>query len=357
MTTLMPMPVTKAETIQPWVDNRAITPIEADAIRYHLSNSRSKNTRLAYERQWNLYCSWCKEQGFQPFPAQPSTVILYLNHLGNNDYKVSKIQQALSAIKAVHQDNIDLLHAMGTAPDLSYRHPHIASTMNSLRRQMVTKGLNTVKKPRHFSQEEIRSMVQACPHTAQGIQDKAILLLGMNLGLRASEFIALTLSDLTFDETGVDIRIRSSKTDQLGAGETLFVARLSPSMWDFDAVKALEEWIAFRSSLGIAATDTLFIAFRKGGSTLHLLDGEPHRLTREAVSACIVRCANRAGIVVSSSTISSHSCRHTFVTTAFSRGVDPVTLAKSSRHKSMTVLMGYDQTSRRHSAVSVKLWA
>lgn len=200
-------------------------------------------------------------------------------------------------------------------------------------------------------------MVQACPRTAQGMQDKAILLLGVNLGLRASEFIALTLSDLTFDERGVDIRIRSSKTDQLGSGETLFVARLSPSLWDFDAVKALEEWIEFRASLNVPTVDSLFLAFRKGGSTLHLLNSDAHGLTREAISAGIVRCAARADIVVSSHNISSHSCRHTFVTTAFSRGVDPVSLAKSSRHKSMSVLMGYDQTSRRNSVVSVKLWA
>lgn len=184
--------------------NRSLTVIEAETIRYHLTNARSENTRLAYERQWRLFTRWCEREGFTPFPAQVSTVILYLTHLGDENFKLSKIQQALSAIKALHSDNIERL---------------------------------------------------------------------------------------------------------------------------------------------------------RGGNSLHMASGAPHALTRDAISACVQRCATRAGLAEATQSISSHSLRHTFITTGFSRQIDAATIAKSSRHKTMSVLMGYDQTSRRDASLSVKLWA
>jgi site-specific recombinase XerD len=336
--------------------NRAITQHEAETIQFHLSNARSKNTRLAYETQWRLFVAWCGQQGFLPFPAEVSTIVLYLDAIASTDCKYSKLEQTVSAIRAVHHDNMDLVPA-DKQGGLNFRHPHIKATLASIQRSMVEKGLNTVKKPRAFSQDEILRMVHACPNTPSGIQDRAILLLGVNVGLRASEFVALELADLTFDDMGVDVRIRSSKTDQFGQGEHLFIGRLAPSMQDYDAVKAMESWLRIRATLDVGELSAVFVAFRKGGHVLHrTLEGQAHRLTREAISSVVQRCASRAGIEITNQTVSSHGMRHSFITQGFNRGVDAVTIAKTSRHKSMTVLLGYDQSSRRGSTVAPKLW-
>jgi site-specific recombinase XerD len=339
--------------------NRELTPQETEAIRYHLSKARSKNTRLAYETQWKLFIRYCKEQGFIPFPAQVNTVVLYLTHLATLNHKYSKLEQALSAIKAVHSDNSHLLpQGDNSLMGLSFRHPTIRAALSSIKRDMVDKGLNVVSKPRAFSQAEILAMVKACPETPAGIQDKAILLLGMNVGLRASEFCSLELSDLTTDDMGLDVRIRSSKTDQFGVGENLFIGRLAPFQRNLDAVVAMESWMQERETLNLEGVDSVFVAFRKG-SVLHKTEaGEAHGLTRMAITAVLQRCASRAGIENTQQSISSHGMRHSFITQAFSRpDIDAVVLSKTTRHKSMSVLLGYDQTSRKTSTVAPKLWA
>jgi site-specific recombinase XerD len=339
--------------------NRELTVHETETIRYHLSNARSKNTRIAYETQWRLFVAWCKEQGFLPFPCEVSTVVLYLDAIASNDCKYSKLEQAVSAIRAVHQDNMHLLpESQQSITALSFRHPHIKAALSSIKRNMVEKGLNVIKKPRAFTQGEILSMVQACPQTPSGIQDKALFLLGVNIGLRASEFVSLELSDLTFDELGLDLRIRSSKNDQFGTGTNLFIGRLAPSQKDYDAVAAMEAWLRVRAMLDVEELPNVFLAFRKGGSVLHRnLAGDAHKLTRETVSSVVQRCAIRANIEISNQTVSSHGMRHSFITQGFARGLDGHTIAKSSRHKSMSVLMGYDQSSRRNATIAPKLWA
>lgn len=352
---------TSKNAISHGYSNRALTVQETEAIRYHLSNSRSRNTRLAYAAQWKLFVSFCKQEGFLPFPAEVNTIVLYLNHIAAKNNKYSKMEQAVSAIKAVHSDNIHLLPPGSDAlQGLSFRHPHIRAALSSIRRDLVDKGLNVVKKPKAFSQSEILAMVRACPDTPSGVQDKAILLLGMNVGLRASEFCALETDDIIFDtDMGVDVRIRSSKTDQHGVGENLYVGRLAPSQKDFDAVLALQEWMCMRSALELDGVASLFVAFRKGGSSLHKTKaGTGHGLTREAITTVVQRCASRAGIEVTNQSISSHSCRHSMITQAFTRpDIDAVRLSKTTRHRSMEVLLGYDQTSRRTSTIAPKLWA
>jgi site-specific recombinase XerD len=360
---IYPAPTHAVETVDNHgYTNRELTPQETEAIRYHLSNARSKNTRLAYGTQWKLFIQWCKAQGFIPFPAEVSTVVLYLTHLSSQDHKYSKLEQALSAIKAVHSDNVHLLPQGNNAlMGLSFRHPHIKAALSSIRRDMVDKGLNVVSKPRAFSQAEILAMVKACPETPAGIQDKAILLLGCNVGLRASEFCSLELNDLSIDDMGLDVRIRSSKTDQYGEGENLFVGRLAPFQRNLDAVEAMSAWLNTRASLAdLDDVQSVFVAFRKGGTVLHRTEaGKGHGLTRMAITAVLQRCAERAGIESNGTnqSISSHGMRHSFITQGFVAGIDSLTLSKTTRHRSLSTLLSYDQTSRRTSTVAPKLWA
>jgi site-specific recombinase XerD len=337
--------------------NRELTPGETEAIRYHLSNARSHNTKLAYGTQWKLFVSWCQQEGFLPFPAEVSTIVLYLTHLATQDLKYSKMEQVLCAIRAVHADNVHLLEGMDALNNVSFRHPHIKAALASIRRGLVEKKLNIVKKPRFFTQKEILSMVEACPDTPAGLMERTILLLGVNSGLRASEICMLEADDITLDSLGLDVRIRSSKTDQFGSGEELFVARLAPAQACLDAAKAMEAWVAVRSTLNLGDVPPLFLAFRKGGNVLHRTSaGYAHGLTREAISSIIQRCASRAGIEATNQAVSSHSLRHSMVTQAFNAGLDPVVISKTSRHKSMAVLMEYDQSSRRLASVAPKLW-
>lgn len=332
--------------------SRALTVAETETLNFHLSNARSENTRMAYESQWKGFVKWCFQQGFLPFPATVEVVCLYLSHLNSEGVKRSKIEQSLSAIKAVHHDQ-DVNSAV------TFSHAHVKATLNSIRRTMATDGRSLVKKPRHFSQSEVLKMVRSFGDSPQHVQDKAILLLGVNAGLRASEFCNLQLEDLVFDSLGVDILIRKSKGDQTGLGQRIFVGRLAPHLQELDAVKGLEDWVRHRETFPDDEDSSLFLAFRKGGETCHLnSEGSIHGLTREAVTNLLVRAFDRAGLESGAgASVSSHGFRHTFITTAFSKHVDSARISKTSRHKNLSTLMDYDQTSRRESVVSTSLWS
>lgn len=329
--------------------SRELTPAETDTLNFHLLNSRSENTRKAYESQWRLFVSWCYGEGFIPFPVTTDVVCLYLSHLNDQGVKLSKIEQSLSAIKAVHMDNSD-----GTV--LAFAHPQVKATLNSIRRSMAEDGRSKTDKPHRFTQDEVLAMVRACDgSTAQGIQDRAILLIGFNAGLRASEFCYLKAGDITFHEIGVDIEIRKSKGDQYGQGETVSIGGLAPHQRELDAPRVLKMWSELRSTYP-QADGSLFIAFRKGGNTPHTINGQVHGLSREAITNTVIRCAKAAGLAPERQSFSSHSMRHSFVTQAFQRGLDAARISKTSRHKSLKTLMNYDQTSHRESSVAPVLW-
>lgn len=351
-----PAEIILADAMQGYA-NRELTEVEHRTIQFHLSNSRSKNTNLAYKSQWQGFVGWCADNSFVPFPADIDVVVLFLSFLGEQGWKRSKIEQALSAVKAVHSDNADLLPP-GNA-DIAgriFQHPRIRKAMVSIRRTQVENGLNTVSKPRSFSQQEILAMVEACPQNSpRGVMERAVLLLGVNAGLRASEICQLRITDVVIDDLGMDITIRKSKSDQFGEGAKVFVGRLAPSLKDFDAVNAMSAWLTTREQLPSQETEDLFLAFRKGGHVLHTVAGQAHTVTRLTITAIVQRCAQQAGIHGEQS-ISSHSLRHSFITNAFSRGLPANMVAKTSRHKSMSVLAGYDQTSHREQSIAPRLW-
>lgn len=53
-------------------------------------------------------------------------------------------------------------------------------------------------------------------------RDAALILCGFAAALRRSEIVALCVADITTYETGIELTIRHSKTDQEGAGRTVF---------------------------------------------------------------------------------------------------------------------------------------
>lgn len=332
----------------------ALTSEQAERLRWIAGNARSEATNAAYAHQWRSFCAWTAGNRLTAFPVSTKTAILYLDAMVAAGKRGSSINQALAAIRAVHQDHDQLPGAREALAGLSSR--RMTNAVASLHRVIGASGGNRVAKPRAFSQGEVTSMTVGCPASPSGIQDRAVLLLGVNAGLRASEYVALTLADLTFDETGVDVFVRDSKTDQMGVGENVFVGRLPAHQALLCPVRAMERHIAKNRALA-APSSPLFLAFRRGGASPHLIGGATHALTREAITNLVVRCATRAELPESvTSRISSHSLRHTFITQAFTRGVSPVDIARVSRHRNMAVLAGYNQTDRREAAVSPRLW-
>ncbi|WP_313362155.1 tyrosine-type recombinase/integrase [Kocuria sp.] len=326
----------------------------SETTRILVGRSRSNATNQAYAMQWRNYVAWCDSAGHDPFPASVEVVATYLASFVGLGMRSSSVRQSLAAIRAAHSDNDFLPGAAQALASLSSS--RMNAVISGLQRSIGEQGGNRVRKPRALVQSEITAMSTTCPTTHQGVQDRAMLLLGCNSGMRSSELVTLTVGDIRFDAQGMDVFIAHSKTDQTRVGETVFVGRLAPHLAALDPVRAMEEHITHnRSEASMSAP--LFMAWRKGGNTPHLVSGSEHSLTRAAVSDCVQRCSTRAGIAVDSQRhLSSHSLRHTFITQAFSQGIPATEIARTSRHKSLTVLEGYNQSSRRTTVVSPRLW-
>lgn len=319
----------------------ALEVMRREKLSYHLTNSRSQNTRLAYTRQWGKFVEWAEDQQLPYFPASIATICLYLAHLNDEQKKFSSIEQALAAIRAVHGDNGQPLPA----------DTRLVSVLKSIKRDMACSGRSTVKKPHAFTQAEIEMMVAGLdPSTPQGVQAKAVILLGVNAGLRASEIGALLLSDITFDEMGMELLIRTSKTDQYGAGDRIFIGRLAPHQRKLDPVKAMEDWLAFRKE----TTTHVFLNYRKGGHTPYVdTKGVPVRLSTAGVTGILTRASRR---LPEARRTSSHALRHSFITNAFRKNLPANQIAKTSRHRNLSSLTSYDQTTRREQVISPRLW-
>ena len=62
-----------------------------------LSVTKANHTIDAYESDWNDFCDWCRYHHQTSYPAQPETVVNYINDLA--DYaKASTIRRRISAI-------------------------------------------------------------------------------------------------------------------------------------------------------------------------------------------------------------------------------------------------------------------
>ena len=154
-----------------------------------------------------------------------------------------------------------------------------------------------------------------------GLRDAAILAVMSDALLRVSETAALNVEDVTFhrdgpsiDQEGGRVRIRSSKTDQEGQGETLF---LGPS-----TVRRVRAWLA-------AADDPrdgpLFRRIRRGGTV------QADRITPRAVETIIKRRAAAAGIEGS---VSGHSLRVGAAQSLAAAGAGVVEMQNAGRWKS-----------------------
>jgi site-specific recombinase XerD len=151
---------------------------------------------------------------------------------------------------------------------------------------------------------KVLGMVATAPDKLASSRDRALLLVGFGGALRRSELVALDVADDEETETGLLVKIRSSKTDQERVGATIAIARGDVAC----PAKALREWL---DAAGIEA-GPIFRPIDEGGTV------KASRLTDRSVANIVKAYAKRAGF--DDSTFSGHSLRAGFLTSAAGKG-------------------------------------
>ncbi|WP_420105120.1 site-specific integrase [Herbaspirillum huttiense] len=271
----------------------------------------AKSTRRAYDRDWRHFTAWCAVHGAVPLPASPQVVGLYLTHCAER-LAVATLSRRLAAISTAHR-----LHGHR----LDTRHPAIHDVLRGIRR---TKG-TAQRQVTAATTPLLRAMLSTCDNSLTGTRDRALLLLGFAAALRRSEIVALESSDLADVPEGLRLTIRRSKTDQDAAGDIIGIVRTGSVTCP---VAALRAWCD-------AAAITEGRLFRKIDRHGNCGTG----LTDQSVALLVKKRAALAGY--NPTNYSGHSLRAGFATSAAQNGVEERLIARTTRHRSMTVLRGY----------------
>ena len=188
-----------------------------------VANAVAPNTRRLYDADWKQYVTWCLLAGFEPLPADPQAVGLYLIDLsrqvrddGRPRLKPSSISRHLAAIS--YRNN-----AEGFGSGLG-KHPHVVAVMSGIRRL----GDATVARCHPILLEDFKTIVAAMRHNrfpdgTVAARDTLALGIGFAGAMRRSEVAALRTKDVCLDHDGLRIFVAESKTDQVGEGVTLAI--------------------------------------------------------------------------------------------------------------------------------------
>jgi integrase len=289
----------------------ALTAAEIDATMAYAAAEKSAATRRAYSADWAHFAAWCDACSACRLPAHQGIVAAYLSHLANTGRKASTIGRRAAAIADRHK-------AAGYEPPTNAE--GVKATLRGIRRSIGTARAG--KAP--ATHDLVGQMLAACPETLRGLRDRSLLAFGFATAMRRSELVAPCVEDLSETAEGYRVLIRRSKTDQEGQGQTIAV----PHGYRLRPVEHLKRWL---EAAGISS-GPLFREVSRG------CVGE-QALTSQVVALRIKRLAKLAGL--DPATLSAHSLRSGYITSAARSGASIWKLADQSRHRSLDTLRRY----------------
>lgn len=293
-------------------DQHGLVPADLiEKAKEYARQSKSPATLRVYAGVWAIFTSWCEARGLGPLPASPETVVAYIADQAERLRAVT-VKKHLAAISQLHKLR---------GYDSPVQTEPVKLTMAGLRR---VKGVAS-KPKRALRVEHVRKMVETMPDDLVGVRDRAIILLGIVTGMRRSELVSLDVAEVVFEPEGAILTIRRSKRDQEGRGRQVAVP-----LGRHEAtcpVRALRRWLS-ESEL-------------EAGPVFVRLDpaGNRQRLSGKAVARIVKRAAARSGL--DATMFAGHSLRRGFASETARAGASERSIARTTGHRSLTVLRGY----------------
>ncbi len=294
-----------------------VSPELAAKVRDYAASAKSPATRRAYGRHWAAFSAWCAASLLPALPAASATVALYASSLAGAGRKVATIEQAMAAITAAH----------GAAGYPSPRDDrNLRATLRGIRRSLRTAQREASPV---LAEHLHRFLAALSTSTRQGLRDRALLLVGFAGAFRRSELVALEMGDVTFTISGLEVRLRSSKTDQEGRGRLVALSYSgNPAACP---VRALRGWL---DAAGVSEGPLLRKVDRYGNVGVRALSDK-------SVSDIVKRCCAAVGL--DPAAFSGHSLRAGFVTQAKLKRKDEAAIMRQTGHRSIAMVRKYDR--------------
>ncbi len=215
--------------------------------------------------------------------------------------------------------------------------PLVKATLQGIRRTCS----RTVRQVAALQKSQVLRMAQGL-RGIRGLRDRALLLLGFAGALRRSELVALNVDDVQFNEEGMVLRLRRSKTDQTGLGRDIAIPRVRQRHCP---CRCLSDWLKVS---GITA-GAVFRPINRYEQVL------PHRLSAQSVALVIKRHAQRVSL--DPVLYAGHSLRAGFVTNAVQCGASAASICAQTGHRSDAMMQRYVRAGQlfRDNA-NLKIW-
>lgn len=283
--------------------------------RQSLYTARAANTVDAYRSDWNDFCDWCSYHQLSSFPAEPETIVNYINDLADNA-KANTIARRISALT----ENFD---AAGLKEN-PCRYPIVKNALRGIKRMKGT--IQHGKAPILF--DDIKEMLTYLEgDEIQQVRDKAILLVGFYGALRRSELAGIDVEDLKFTRLGLLITLRKSKTDQFDQGQMIAIPMVKDK--NLCAVTALQKWL----DISGITTGPVFRGLTKGHHV------RKTRISDKSIALIVKHYAGLMGM--NPDDYGAHSLRHGFATSAAQHHVEERQIMRQTRHKSQAIVRRY----------------
>lgn len=293
-----------------WTDNG----IDLNELRLGMESfleaRRAENTRKAYASDRADFEAWIAATGLDRDSEQ--TIAMYVVSMAKSGKKVATIRRRLSALSGLYE-------GVKSNPVLS---DIVRRVMDGVRRELGTAQDGAAP----ITPDVLARMSGAMSDSLLEIRDRAILALGLHAALRRSEIVALDVEDLSFEDQGVVVTVRRSKSDQEGEGRQVGVVRGGNPC----PVKALEAWL---SASGVTSGPV----FRRVRGTV-VCDGG---LTGRSVALLVKRAAGTAGL--DPDRFSGHSLRAGFVTAAVAAGAPEAAIMQQTGHRDADTMRRYSR--------------
>lgn len=250
----------------------------------------------------------------------PATAVMVAEYLANfaGILAVATLQHRLIAIHRAHVDS--------GLPSPVMDHL-VKRTMQGIRRTLGTKQRRVTALVKDDLLELIFHVEQQMPMKAA--RDKALLLIGFSGAFRRSELVALQYADMTLYETGLELLLRRSKTDQEGIGRTVFIPYARGKRCP---VKALLTWLG----LAEIVDGPLFRPINRHDQ---IVGNKP--LTPQSVSLIVKASVRLSAGHDAAREVAGHSLRAGFITTATIAGLQSYQIREQTGHKSDATLARY----------------
>lgn len=288
--------------------------------------SLSPNTVAAYRRDLSFFIDWLKQNKASKVTTnlpQRADILLYLTALKKRGQKATSLARILASLRGWFNwlKNMGLI---GKDPLENFENPH-----------------RSKKLPQVLSEQEVENLLQA----ATSKRESAILELMYGCGLRVSELVGLSKSDINFNQGYVKCFGKGAKERIVPMG-TKAVAALREYLNEDGDEQGLKNTAAAVSSRAKPGRPrAVKKSEQKPRKEPLFKDEKGGRLSRLVVWQIIKRLGVRAKI---SKTISPHTLRHSFATHLLENGADLRAVQELLGHANLVTTQLYTHVSRAH---------